>query len=108
MTAFDPEKFDEKYVHYLTELESAYKQAFETMNDRYDSELIHAIDQGILAESEPFYEGNGEFRVELPDESAERLGAVIVDDEKLQAILDRYVDEIETELQQVFGFVDDA
>jgi hypothetical protein len=104
MTDFDPDLFEDKYANYFTELQRAYKNAFEAMNDRYDSELVHAIDQQILAESEPFYEGDGQFRVELPDDSADRLAGVIVDDEKLEALLDRYVDRIETELRRVFGF----
>ena len=102
MTEFDPEKFEDKYVHYFTELQRAYKNAFETMNDRYDSELIHAIDQQVLNESEPFYE-DGEFRVELPENPNERVTGVVVDDEKLTRTLDRYVDEIEAELRRVFG-----
>jgi hypothetical protein len=105
MTEFDPEKFEDKYEHYFPELQRAYKQAFETMNDAYDSELIHAIDQQVLAESEPFYEGDGEFRIELPGDPADRLsGLLVVDDEKLAAIMDRYEDEIESELRSVFGF----
>ncbi|WP_123537042.1 DUF5783 family protein [Halosimplex salinum] len=104
MAEFDPEKFEDKYANYFTELQRAYKQAFETMNDRYDSELIHAIDQQILSESEPFYEGDGEFRIELPDDPTERLSGVLAaDDEKVETILDRYVDEIESEIRSVFG-----
>jgi hypothetical protein len=103
MTDFDPEKFEDKYEHYFPELQRAYKQAFETMNDRYDSELVHAIDQQLLAESEPFYEGDGEFRIELPDDPGSKLGGVIVDEEKLDSLLDRYVEELEGELQAVFG-----
>ena len=57
MTEFDPEKFEDKYVHYFPELQRAYKNAFNRMNDEYDSELIHAIDQQVLNESEPFYGG---------------------------------------------------
>jgi hypothetical protein len=102
MADFDPEKFEEKYVHYFTELQRAYKNAFERMNERYDSELIHAIDQQVLNESEPFYE-DGAFRVELPSEPTERLTAVVVDDEKLERTLEAYVDEIESELHDVFG-----
>ena len=104
MSEFDAEKFEEKYVHYLQELETAYKRAFETMNDAYDSELVHAIDQQVLNESEPFYEGDGEFRVELPDEPTDRVQGVLVDDEKLLGVLDRYVEEIERQLRRVFGF----
>jgi len=74
------------------------------MNDRYDSELVHAIDQQVLNESEPFYEGNGEFRVELPDDPVERVTAIVVEDQKLQNVLDIYAETIERELQAVFGF----
>ena len=102
MTDFDPEKFEDKYVHYFPELQRAYKNAFETMNEEYDSELIHAIDQQILNESEPFYE-DGAFRIELPEDPEERVQGVLVDDEKLEATLDRYVDELETQLRRVFG-----
>ena len=104
MTDFDPEKFEDKYEHYFPELQRAYRQAFETMNDAYNSELVHAIDQQLLAESEPFYEGDGQFRIDLPDDPADRLTAVVVDEEKLDRILDRYLDELEAELQSVFGF----
>ena len=104
MADFDPERFEDKYANYFPELQRAYKQAFETMNDRYDSELVHAIDQYVLAESEPFYEGDGEFRIDLPADPAGRLQGVLVDDEKLDAVLDVYTDEIESELRAVFGF----
>ena len=104
MTEFDPAKFEDKYANYFPELQRAYKQAFETMNDAYDSDLIHAIDQFILAESEPFYEGNGEFRIELPEDPTDRLSDVIVVDEaKVETVMDRYLDELEAELQSVFG-----
>ncbi len=103
MSEFDPEKFEDKYRHYFPELQRSYKQAFETMNDAYDSELIHAIDQQVLAESEPFYEGDGEFRIEMPDNPANRLQGVIVDEEKLDTVLERYLEELESELQTVFG-----
>ena len=105
MTEFDPEKFEDKYVHYFPELQRAYKDAFEVMSERYDSELIHAIDQQILNESEPFYDG-GEFRIELPDDPADRVTAIVVDDEKLSAVLDTYVDELCTQLRSVFGLTD--
>ena len=103
MADFDPEKFEDKYANYFTELQRAYKNAFETMNDRFDSELIHGIDQFVLSESEPFYEGDGRFRIELPEDPTERVTAVIVDEEKLETTLDRYVEEIEAELRTVFG-----
>jgi len=104
MAEFDPEKFEDKYEHYFPQLQRAYRQAFETMNDAYDSELVHAIDQQILAESEPFYEGAGQFRIELPENPLDHLSGVLVDDEKATAVLDRYVEEIEAELRDVFGF----
>ncbi|SDL92461.1 hypothetical protein SAMN04487949_0192 [Halogranum gelatinilyticum] len=102
MAEFDPEKFEDKYVHYFQQLQRAYKNAFNTMNDEFDSTLIHGIDQQILNESEPFYE-DGEFFVDLPENPSERLTGVVVDDEKLEATLERYVDEIESELYRVFG-----
>ncbi|MFB6123257.1 MAG: DUF5783 family protein [Haloferacaceae archaeon] len=102
MTDFDPEKFEDKYVHYFPELQRAYKNAFETMNDAFDSELVHAIDQQILNESEPMYE-DGEFRIDLPESPKERLTAVVVDDEKLEATLERYREELRGELRRVFG-----
>ncbi|GAA0668340.1 DUF5783 family protein [Natronoarchaeum mannanilyticum] len=106
MTEFDPEQFEDKYANYFPELQRAYKNAFETMNDAYDSQLIHGIDQQVLNESEPFYEGDGEFRIELPEEPYERLTAVVVDREKFEAVLERYLDEIEAELRRVFEFED--
>ncbi|ELY55571.1 DUF5783 family protein [Natronolimnohabitans innermongolicus] len=104
MTDFDPEQFEDKYANYFPELQQAYKNAFNRMNDRYDSELVHAIDQQVLNESEPFYEGDGEFRVELPDEPYERLTGVLVEQERFEQVLEKHVEEIETELQRVFGF----
>ena len=104
MTEFDPERFEDKYAEYFPELQTAYRNAFEAMNDRYDSKLVHAIDQQVLNESEPFYEGNGEFRVELPDDPVERVTAIVVEDQKLQNVLDIYAETIERELRAVFGF----
>ncbi|WP_181684931.1 DUF5783 family protein [Halorhabdus salina] len=100
MTAFDPDRFEDKYEHYFTELQQAYKQAFEVMSGRHDSELIHAIDQQILAESEPFYAGDGEFRIELPDDAADRL--VDQDRDRLESVLVAYKSELDTQLQSVF------
>lgn len=102
MTEFDPEKFEEKYVHYFNELQRAYKNAFEHMNERYDSELIHAIDQQVLNESEPQYE-NGEFSVDLPESPYDRLEGVIVERDRFEAVLETYVERIETELHRVLG-----
>lgn len=106
MTTFDPEKFEEKYIHYMTELESVYKRAFETMNDSYDSELVHAIDQQVLNESEPVYEGDGAFHITLPDNPRARLHGVLVDDAKFEETLAEYVSQLEHELRREFGFAD--
>ncbi|WP_266079584.1 DUF5783 family protein [Haladaptatus caseinilyticus] len=103
MTEFDPEKFEDKYVHYFNELQRAYKNAFNYMNERHDSQVIHAIDQQVLNESEPFYDGNGEFRIELPDDPADRVQGVVVADDKLEELLEAYVERIESELRRVFG-----
>src|SRR6056297_549267 len=103
MSSFDPDKFEDKYANYFPELQKAYQQAFEVLNDRYDSELVHAIDQQVLNESEPFYDEDRGFYVELPENPSERLTAIIVDDEKLDAVLEAYVDQIETELHDIFG-----
>lgn len=103
MASFDPEKFDDKYVHYFEELQRAYKNAFNTMNDQYDSGLIHAIDQQILNESEPFYDESNGFRIELPENPKDRLKTRVVDDETFEAVLDEYVSQLKTELRSVFG-----
>jgi hypothetical protein len=104
MADFDPEKFEDKYVHYFNELQRAYKNVFNRLNEEYDSELIHAIDQQVLNESEPFYEGDGEFRVELPENPTDRIQGVLVKDEKVEEVLDIYVEQIEEELSRLFGF----
>jgi len=104
MADFDPEKFEDKYEQYFPELQRAYKNAFEYMNERYDSELVHAIDQQVLDESEPFYEGDGEFRIELPENPTERVQGVLAGEEKVTEIVDVYVERIERELARVFGF----
>ena len=102
MADFDPEKFEDKYANYFQELQRAYKNAFNQMNERYDSDLIHGIDQMVLNESEPFYEDGG-FRVELPENPQERLQGVLVTDEKFEETLETYVETIESELHRVFG-----
>jgi len=107
MTDFDPERFEDKYVHYFPELQRAYKNAFEAMSERYDSELIHAIDQQILNESEPFYD-DGAFRIDLPDDPADRVTAIVVDEERLSTVLDAYVEELRTQLRSVFGVPDEG
>jgi len=102
MVEFDPEKFEDKYEHYFPQLQRAYKNAFNTMNDTYDSTLIHGIDQQVLNESEPMYDPEGGFTISLPDDPYDRLTGVVVDRETFEETLDRYTDEIETELRQLF------
>lgn len=107
MADFDPERFEEeKYVDYFTELQQAYKSAFDVMNDRYDSQLVHGIDQFVLNESEPVYE-DGDFRIELPEGPYDRLQGVMVSEEKFDGVLERYLEELRTALRREFG-VEDA
>lgn len=103
MTEFDPEKFDEKYVHYFAELEAAYSSAYDQLHGRYDSEVLRAIDRRVLSESEPYYEGDGEFRVELPADPADRVPEV-ADHDQFETVLEEFVDRIEGELQRIFEF----
>ncbi|OLZ41289.1 hypothetical protein A6E15_09940 [Natrinema saccharevitans] len=103
MTEFDPEKFEEKYVYYFEELEAAYSEAYQQLHGQYDSAILKAIDRKILSESEPFYEGNGEFRVELPDNPRERVGSV-GDREGFDTVLEALVARIEAELRRQFEF----
>ena len=105
MTDLDPETFEaEKYVDYFPKLQQAYKNAFNRVNERYDAELVHAIDQQVLNESEPHYEGDGEFSIELPGDPLDRLTGVPVGEEKAAQTLDVYVAELKTQLRETFGF----
>ncbi|MFC6717372.1 DUF5783 family protein [Natrialbaceae archaeon GCM10025810] len=108
MTAFDPEKFDDTYVHYFDELQAAYSRAFQHLHGRYDSRVLRAIDHHVLGESEPVYLGGGEFRIELPDDPRERVENVPFDDEEFEAVLEAFVDRIELELRRIFEFEDGA
>jgi hypothetical protein len=101
----DPETFEEeKFVDYFPQLQTAYKRAFNQLNESYDSELVHALDQQVLNESEPHYEGDGEFSVELPPEPLDRVQGVVAADERVQELLELYVAEIERQLRVAFGF----
>ncbi len=106
MTEFDPEKFDEKYVHYFEELETAYSSAYQQLHGQYNSEILRAIDRQVLSESEPVYDGNGEFRVRLPDDVAERAQSLPGNETEFNAILEEFTTQIERELRRVFGFED--
>jgi len=107
MVEFDPEQFEDKYANYFPQLQRAYKNAFNTMNEAYDSTLIHAIDQQVLNESEPFYAPDREgFDIELPDNPYERLEGVVVDRERFEDVLEEYVEEIDSQLQRTFRLVD--
>ena len=102
MTEFSPEKFEDKYANYFPELQTAYRNAFESMGERYDSELVHAIDQQVLNESEPFYDEDEGFRIELPENPYERLSGTVVGQEKFDGVLADYVATLEAELANVF------
>lgn len=106
MSEFDPEKFEEKYVHYFEELETAYSNAYRHLHGQRDSEILRAIDRQILSESEPVYEGDGQFRVALPDDLAERTRSLPGEEERLHAVLADFTDRVEYELRRVFGFED--
>ena len=103
MAEFDPAAFEDKYANYFSELQRAYKDAFERMNDAHDSDLVHAVDQQVLNESEPFYDEERGFRVELPDDPVSRVTAVAVADDRLRAFLEEYRATIESELHATFG-----
>ncbi|GAD51251.1 hypotheical protein [Halarchaeum acidiphilum MH1-52-1] len=107
MADFTPEEFEEgKYTDYFPQLQTAYKRAFNELNAEYDSSLVHSLDQQVLNESEPHYEGDGEFSVELPDDPMDRLEGV-VETEKARELLDLYVAGIEHQLRVVFDFADE-
>ena len=78
------------------------------MNDRFDSDLIHAIDQQILNESEPVYEGDGSFRIELPEDPYDLITGVLVSEEKFQTVIDSYVKQLRSELRRTFDFDTEA
>jgi hypothetical protein len=101
----DAETFDEeKYVDLYPQLQQAYKNVFNRMNERYDSTLVHGIDQQVLNESEPFYDDEAEsFYVELPEEPYDRLTGVPVAEDRFQTVLEEYTAELESELERTFG-----
>lgn len=99
MTAFDAEKFEDKYKHYFTELQQAYRNAFEEMEQRYDSDIVHYIDQHLLAESEPFYEGDGKFRIEVANTTMQQA-----EDENITEILEEYTEVLERQIAAEFEF----
>lgn len=101
----DAETFDkQKYVDLFPQLQQTYKSVFNRMNEEYDSTLIHGIDQQVLNESEPFYDDEaGEFYVEVPEEPYQRLTAISVAEDRFNAVLETYLDELEAELERTFG-----
>jgi hypothetical protein len=108
MTDLTPEEFEaEKYVDYFPQLQTAYKRAFDEMNEAHDSDLVHGIDQTILAESEPHYEGDGEFRLELPEDPISRLEGVLVADDDAREVLGEYTDRICAHLRDQFDVGDE-
>jgi len=74
------------------------------MNDRYDSELIHGIDQTVLNERVRTVLRGRRVPRRTPREPRERIrGAVPVDDELFKEALNEYVDRIESELYRTLG-----
>jgi hypothetical protein len=106
MTEFDPEKFDEKYVHYFEELETAYSNAYDQLHGQVNSEVLRAIDRQVLSESEPVYEGDGTFRVTVPNDIDERKQSLPGDEETVDAVLAEFTTQIEQELRRIFEFED--
>ncbi|NKE36220.1 hypothetical protein GWG54_10400 [Natronococcus sp. JC468] len=104
MTEFDPEKFEEKYVHYFEELEAAYSNAYNQLHGRYDSEILRAIDRKVLNESEPVYVGDREFRIDLPEERVEAVRAAVDDTKQFDTVLAEFRERIADELVRSFEF----
>ena len=109
MSEFDPERFEaEKYRDHFTQLQQAYKASFDVMREEYDSTLVHAVDQFVLNESEPFWDEDREtFRIEMPEEPTpvqrvENAG-VVVGEEKLDAMLADYRETLTERLEIEFG-----
>lgn len=103
---FTPEEFEKsKYTEHFPSLQAAYKAAFDEVNERHDSELVHAIDQQVLSESEPFYRGGTEFELEVPDDPVARVAAagVLADEGDVETVLSEYVTAIEAALAQQFA-----
>lgn len=100
----DADTFNEqKYTELFPQLQQAYKNAFNRVNEEYDSTLVHGIDQQVLNESEPYYDDEVGFYIEIPDEPYDRLSGVVVDKERFDHVLNEYISEIETELERIFG-----
>jgi hypothetical protein len=99
----DHETFEEqKFAELFPQVETAYRRAFNAVNEEYDSTLVHAIDQQILDESEPVYEDGG-YRVRMPDDPLDRVEGVAAADERIAELLDVYVEELEEQLGAVLG-----
>jgi hypothetical protein len=57
----------------------------------------------VLNESEPFYDdGADAFYLELPEDPHDRLTGITVDADRLETVLEAYVEEIEAELERTF------
>jgi hypothetical protein len=104
MTDFDPEKFEEKYEYYFEEIEKAYSDAYQQLHGEYNSEILRAVDRHVLSESEPVYEGSGEFRIVLPDDMEARAQSLPGDDESFNTVLAEFTAEIEDGLHRIFEF----
>ncbi|QIO24761.1 DUF5783 family protein [Haloarcula sp. JP-L23] len=104
MTEFDPDKFEEKYRHYFEELETAYSNAYQNLHGQYDSEVLRAIDRQVLSESEPVYQGDGEFSIALPDDVDARAASLPGSEETFETVLAAFTANIESELRRIFEF----
>ena len=60
----------------------------------------------MLSESEPVYEGDGTFRVVVPDGVKEQKQSLPGDEETFDAVLTEFTTRIEHELRHVFEFDD--
>ena len=56
----------------------------------------------MLDESDPFYDEDVRFYLDLPDDPYDRLTGVLVDEEMFDAVLAEYVEDVARELERVF------
>ncbi|MFB6218599.1 MAG: DUF5783 family protein [Halobacteriaceae archaeon] len=99
----DHETFEQqKFGELFPQVETAYRRAFNALNEEYDSTVVHAIDQQILDASEPVYE-DGHYTVTLPENPVDRVEGVVADDERVEELLEVYVAELESQLEAVLG-----
>lgn len=108
MVEFNPEKFQDKYEYYFEEIESACSDAYQQLHGGYNAELLRAIDRQVRSESDPVYEGNGEFRVVLPDDTREPAQSLPGGEAAFNTVLAESTAGIERELHRLFAFEDET